>query len=598
MSPRYLLVVAREQQDGWSELLDDLSRRAGLGLAFKGRRVAVLVNQACTCLAAGEAACIIGTLFHRHGPAQPISQINAAEAASIEATQGDALLHRFWGGYVAAVDCGASVRVIRDPSAALSCYFASVGGCTLFAPDAELLVECGATPNLDWVALARDLYVAGVPSPETCLSGISELLGGFAVRIPAPDRQFQCWSPWEHVGQEPGGEEDEAAERLSRTVRHCMRAWSSGRGPLLLSVSGGLDSSIVAAALAQAKANVTCLTMYSEDPSGDERVFARALCTDLGLPLLERPYCLEDIDIAEPLGAHLPRPRDRTQALSYERTHLEVARAMGADAFVTGNGGDSVFGYSQSAAAIADRYLAEGLGRGTVHTLRNICKQTGCSLADAVMAAWRIVRGPRGYRCRPNPLFLDPELVTEFAPTRIDHPWLEAPAGALPGKAAHIAWILRVQQCLEPSRGRHFTVLNPLMSQPVVECCLGVPSWQWRSGGRDRALARRAFADMLPRQIVERKIKGSPGHFAGQILERLRDGIRERLLNGHLARQGIIDTSALNAVLGDERPCSEDRRVRILELVAAEAWLDSWASRLRGPATMDVSSPTPGRPRS
>ncbi|MFD2134618.1 hypothetical protein ACFSLT_04130 [Novosphingobium resinovorum] len=37
-----------------------------------------------------------------------------------------------------------------------------------------------------------------------------------------------------------------------------------------------------------------------------------------------------------------------------------------------------------------------------------------------------------------------------------------------------------------------------------------MPSWQWRHGGRDRAVAREAFATALPAQITARRSKGAP----------------------------------------------------------------------------------------
>lgn len=597
MSPRYLLVIAEAEAD-WPELLDRIARRTGLTLAFAHDRFAVFVNGVCRCLGTGERACVIGTLFHRHGLAQPITRLNTSEAASIVESEGDALLGSFWGGYVAMVATAGSVRIIRDPSGTFPCYFARRTGCVAFASDAVLLVESGlAGVDFDWCALARDFFSAGMPAVETALRGIYELLPGFALRFPGEMHQEPVWSPWDHIAEQDE-DTDAAAERLSRTVKHCVRAWASGRGRVLVSVSGGLDSSVVAAALAEAGAEATCLTMYGEDPSGDEREFARALCAHLGFPLVEKPYRLEDIDIREPLGTHLPRPRDRTQALAYEHAHLDVARTIGAEAFVTGNGGDSVFGYSQSAAPVADRYLSEGLHLETFRTLLDVCRQTGCSLFDAGMAAWRIARGPHAYGCRPNPLFLDRSVVGELTGIRFDHPWLNAPADALPGKAAHIAWILRVQQSLEPSRGHQVPVLNPLMSQPIIESCLAVPSWQWRAGGRDRSLARHAFAADLPRVIVERRIKGSPGHFAARILDHFGPAIRQRLLDGQLARQGIIDTRAVEEALTGERPCTDEQRVRILELVAAEAWLDSWASLGRALSGVEDSIRSPVDARS
>jgi asparagine synthase (glutamine-hydrolysing) len=350
---------------------------------------------------------------------------------------------------------------------------------------------------------------------------------------------------------------------------------------LLLSCSGGLDSSIVAAALAQSGAETIGLTMYGEDPSGDERPYARVLCEHLGVPLVERAYALAAIDIDEPLGRHLPRPTDRSHALAYERAHLETARSVGARAFVTGNGGDSVFGYSQSAAAAADRYLHQGLVPGLAGTLRDICIQTGCSMSEAALSALRLARRAPVYRCRPDVMFLDPDLAASLGDSMVDHPWLDAPAGALPGKAAHIASILRVQQCLEPARGRELPVINPLMSQPVIETCLAVPSWLWRTGGRDRALARSAFRNRLPAAVLGRRIKGGPDGFAAQVLEHFRAPIRERLLDGQLARERIIDRDAIERELADPRPSDGQRRARILEFVAAEAWIGSWSRRKR-----------------
>lgn len=579
MRPRFLLVVG-EETPGRAHLVERLVGQTGFTLAFTHPRLAALVNADCSCLAAGEGSCIIGTLFRRHGRAEQLASLDEADIAAVAFGEGDVLLQSFWGGYVAAVSGSRSVRILRDPSAAISCYFVEAQGCTIFASDAALLVETGLVSiSIDWHELGRHFARAGVPAPATCLSGVSELLPGFAIRVPGEaGRQLPCWSPWDHA-ERLDSRPDPPAERLARTIKQCVGAWAPNGRRLLVSVSGGLDSSVVAASLAAAGAEAVCLTMFGEDPAGDERPFARTLCQHLGFRLIERPYCLDRIDISEPLGTHLPRPQDRTHSLEYERAHLEVADEIGADAFMTGNGGDSVFAYSQSAAAIADRYFAEGLGSGLFETLMDVCRQTGCNMADALAAAWRIGRRGRSYRCRPNLLFLDAGIFEALPANLLDHPWLDAPAGALPGKAAHIASVLRLLQAMEPSRARYLAAFNPLMSQPIVEQCLAIPSWEWRAGGRDRALARLAFAKDLPAAILSRRVKGGPSQFAAQLLDRFRPAIRERLLGGRLASHGIIDAKAVDAALREERRCSGEERVRILEFVAAEAWLDSWIAR-------------------
>lgn len=596
MSPRYLLLLG-EQLAQRQVLLRSLSRRSGLSPAFSNSRMTALIHRDCGCVPVGEAGCILGSLFHRNGPASPIARLTAAEAGSIAESRGQALISSHWGSYAAAIGDGRGVRILRDPSGNFPCYHASCDGIAAFASDADLLVTAGLAPvSVDCEEIGRQLYRAFVPAPATALRGIRELLAGFTIEYPhGLDRPEPCWSPWNHV-QHRGDEPAEAADRLKRVVRHCVQAAVPGGRPVLLSVSGGLDSSILATCLAKDAPETVCLTMYTDDPSGDERPYARALCRYLDLPLIERPYRLEDVNIKEPLAANLPRPRDRTQANAHERVHHAVAREIGAGAFMTGNGGDHVFGYSQSAAPIADRYLAQGLSQGLFASLLDVCRQTGCSIADALRQAWQLSRQWPPYRVRPNPLFLAPGFAASLGPADLDHPWLDAPPGALPGKAAHVATILRVQPNLEPSGGTEFPLLNPLVSQPVVEACLAIPSWDWRAGGRDRALARHAFASDLPASILDRRVKGSPGRFAARLLDHFREDIRERLLGGSLAANRILDTAALDQILAGERPVPDLQRVRILELVNAEAWIDHWIARARSavPGPLPASAaPTP-----
>ena len=594
MRPRYLLVAGQGAGEG-AERLALANLPAGFQSAFSRPGLSAFVNEGCGCRPVEGAGCILGTLMRRGGEMREVASLSPGEAASISAGGGAVLLRRYWGGYVAALTGTDGVRVMRDPSAALPCYFVRGGGFAAFASDAELLVELGlAQIEIDWRSLAAHLYADGVPSSATALFRIYELLPGFVIE-PGADcawrTQSLFWSPWDHVAQMHGAGEEAAAERVRWTVGRCVGLLAERQGRLLVSISGGLDSSIVAASLAAAGAEATCLTLYGEDPESDERPFARLLCKHLRLPLVERPYRVEDIDLAEAPAPHLPRPSDRTHALSYERAHLKVALNIGAEAFVTGNGGDSVFGYSQSAAAIADRYLHEGLSPGLAATVRDICVQTGCGIFEAVANAVRIARGPRSYRCRGRDMFLDREAVAALGGAALAHPWLDAPAGALPGKSAHVASILRVLQCLEPGRGSVLPVLNPLLSQPVVETCLSVPSWNWRTGGLDRSLARRAFAADLPPAIVRRHVKGGPDGFTARILDRFRRQIRERLLDGHLAREKIVDGRAVAHELDHGRGGGEER-ARILELVAAEAWIERWLARRSGPG----ASQGPGEP--
>ncbi|MEN3746085.1 asparagine synthase-related protein [Sphingomonas sp. HF-S3] len=574
MRPRYLLLVGPEAVPA----ANCAAQATGLHLAWSAPSVAILVNDSCSCLEIDSQATVVGTLFHRHGPARPIEAFGEAEQVTLARDGTQALLRSYWGGYLALLMRGDAVEILRDPSASLPCYRARSGRTALFASDVDLLAQTKGEPlAIDWNALGRFLHSCGLPTTETALEGVSVLLPGDAILLDgASERTSPGWSPWDFV--EPRAEEPNATvERLRRTIELCVAGLSARYKHPLVSLSGGLDSSIVAACLARAGRTASCLTMYTDDPAGDERGFAGTLCTELGLPLATCRYDLGNVDLGRALGAHLPFPVGRAEAQPYEAAHRAVAARVGADAFFSGNGGDNVFGFSQSAAALADRALYEGPGAGAFATLRDICRQTGAGPLRVTRAAARIAGQPAAYVWKPSLGFLHPDLIASLSDRVFTHRWLDAPPGALPGKAAHIAGLLRAHLTLESDRSRIAPLVNPLLAQPIVEACLSIPSWQWREGGRDRAAVRSAFAGRLPEGILARRVKGTPDPFCGEIVQRTREELRARLLDGQLVARRILDPNAIDEALRPDRSTSAEQNVRLLELVNAEAWCGGWS---------------------
>lgn len=566
-----------------AELADTLGFR--VVLAEPG--LAILTSSAQFLILPGDAGVVLGTLFARFGPPIALTRLDEHEAGEIAASRGQRLIERYWGGYCALLRERGSTTVLRDPSGALPCFHVHVGGLRLFASDAGLLRATGLwRPAVAWEGLARHLYAAALPAEATPLVGLQELLAGTAAIVLDDQCRLEPrWSPWDHVTETADLNAADRAEALRRVVQGCVTAWASRFSQILIGVSGGLDSSIVAAAVAAARVPLVAMTMVTEDPEGDERMFAEALCGSLGVDLIEAHYAIEDIDVRTSCVAHLARPIGRTHALAYDRAMHRAARAFSVDAFFSGNGGDNVFAYSQSARSIADRFLTEGRGAGLVSTCRDVCRLTGCTPWQAIASAVRIVvKRDAPYRWRPDTGFLAADVAAAQSGVPLRHPWLDPPPKALPGKEAHIAALLRIQSGLEGyDRGLWPPMINPLMAQPVVEACLAIPTWHWVTGGRNRAVARMAFADALPRAILDRTTKGGPDGFANQLLTRHRAEIRERLLGGHMAQAGLLDTAALDAALLAEKPDRGIDQVRILSFVDTEAWIDHWNGALPTP---------------
>lgn len=163
MRARYLALVSTGAELAGRPL--EIAERTGLRLARCTPRIAVLVNQACGCLEIDGYGVVLGTLFHRHGPARAIQALGDAERSALTRGGNEALLKSYWGGYLVVRIQGETVEILRDPSAALPCYRAQAGGIAMLASDVELLTMAGGAPKgVDWDALGRMLYSCGLPT--------------------------------------------------------------------------------------------------------------------------------------------------------------------------------------------------------------------------------------------------------------------------------------------------------------------------------------------------------------------------------------------------------------------------------------------------
>ena len=117
---------------------------------------------------------------------------------------------------------------------------------------------------------------------------------------------------------------------------------------------------------------------------------------------------------------------------------------------------------------------------------------------------------------------------------------------------------------------------SPLASQPLVEFCIGIPTWIWAHGGMNRALARAAFAHDLPPAVMARTSKAGPDSFVRQVFAQNRTVIGERLLDGLLAANGVIDRRAVEEALATDETEDDSNFDRVLDLLEAENWARSW----------------------
>ncbi|WP_448659189.1 asparagine synthase-related protein [Sphingomonas sp. CJ99] len=491
----------------------------------------------------------------------------------------DDLVGRCWGNYVAVTSQGDEVTILRAPMGCLPVYWTQANGMALIAARAgDLLEASGIRPSIDWHAMAEHLAFPHLRGTATGLSGISELVPGERLHVtPAATHRTLAWSPWRFTAPEMAIPDPAIAAALVRdTAIRATAGLAGAHARPLLELSGGLDSSILAACLTRSNMQAFAINLVTSNGEGDERVHAGRVAGHCGLSLALRDVS-DAVDLTMVDREGLARPGLPMLIRPADALLSEAAGSLGADAFVSGTGGDSVLCSPASAAPAADRLRREGVGTGFARTVIEIARLRNASAWRVTALAIRQALRPPLHRYWPQvPGFMAPDAIPAQPAA---HPWFSEPDGLLPGRRSHVRSILAAMAHLDGyPRQRHRPSLFPLMSQPVVEACLRVPSWLQVANGRNRAVAREAFRSLLPAGHVDRGAKGGLDRFAMHAILANQAGLRAFLLDGALAAGGLVDRPRLEAYLCGGALPADERMFLLLPLIDAEAWARGWLS--------------------
>ncbi|HEY8616069.1 asparagine synthase C-terminal domain-containing protein [Phenylobacterium sp.] len=485
-----------------------------------------------------------------------------------------------FGGYVALLEdpAGGPWCAFRDPSGAVEALAWTWADLAVLASGLELAPAAlrPARLALDWRVIADFVRRPVAMGSAVALDGLQGLAPGELRRVgAAAEAGVQLWTPLHWVAHPD--EDPDPELRLRETVQSAVAGLLAPYGRVVVELSGGFDSSVVAAALVRAGLadRVAAALHYVGDRrEADERPWAQAIAAHLGLPLqpVTRPADAA-IDPAE-FAPVVREARPPYAALDTARDvdSAERLQALGAEAIVTGKGGDSNFFQMPTPAVLADRLRAKGLA-------------AFADPAGPAMARWlrRSLWSVSREALRPGPVWSG-EGPGRFGgaalgeiPAAPAHPWLAGLEAAPPGKRVQVAALVGTQLSVGASRrSRVADVVQPLLAQPVMELCLSLPSWRLLDGGRDRALARRAFAGWLPEAVAWRRSKGMLTSIYARRLAAGLGPVRAYLLDGVLVGAGLLDRAAIEAALCEEALMRSTEAFDLVTACALEAWVRRW----------------------
>jgi len=455
-----------------------------------------------------------------------------------------------------------------------------------FSTSLRVLLALPGTPReLDEEMLAQFLALNHAFPRRTLYKGIERIPGRTLASIdsggahrrvywsPSPDAAAGCRTLADYV------------ERGRALFDQAVEAVTGDCGDVAIATSGGLDSSAVAASVAQlGRADrITCYTLVP--PSGfdvdvgpyryaDERDKVAALA---------RMHPALDVRLVAPEKSHAVVEHD---ARYFARTHLPTLgpTVLGWTSFLTDEvergghplllgGGMGNWGLSWGGDLSLPALLATGDLSGFAREFVALARETERSWPQTLASdlVWPIA--PRwarrlGHRLRGR----GPVDVTRYSAVSPDYvaqhgldrgwaeqgfdPWFQVKGWDAAAFRAHYLFDRRPPHVDAPpwlDDGCSFDQRNPHTDRRVLEFALAVPERFYRRGGVARSFARALFADRLPVEILQERRRGAGGGdwFANLTARRAAIAADIERLDGSPMARRLIDLPRLRRLVAD-----------------------------------------------
>lgn len=529
---------------------------------------------------------VFGQMFRTLESSEPNCEslhLSDEEQVAIAHSLGEVIPQRYWGRYVAFLKTDSGFSVISDPTSGIPCFYTIINGVVLVFSNLELcdfLDKSQFTINTDFI---RKLLVYDkIQTGETGLLEVSELLGGQRIIF----RKNECcknfiWNPGDVARQPFSGGPEAAAQLLKRTTEQVAAAWAARFKRIELNLSGGLDSSIVLACLSKAigpeQVRAVHYLLDSDDLS--ELKFAQMASEHFRCPLAIEKRSPRSI--LPPPDSHPPSVRPFREFLEPEDSVYELH--PGTMTF-TGQGGDHLFWAKRSHVRLSDYLAIKGINWRVFSEIAETAQLTGKSIFDVVnCAADEVLR--RDAQSEFIQAMVDRETrVTAPIYKELDlhdlRPFAKSWTEGLPrGKAEQVGSLMHlVHVRTAMARNKPRSLVHPLISQPLLELCLRIPTFLLSYRGESRGLIRAAFSKELPPQIARRFTKGRASRFFSEQTRTNQPRIREALAFGALVEMQIVQSQDVLRFID----CSEYRTHKygkvLPNLYMIEAWLRTWIS--------------------
>lgn len=518
---------------------------------------------------------------------------------------GEAMLGRLNGIFAFALWDSRARKLLlaRDGVGVKPLYYAEPREGFLFASELKALLQASVVDRrLDQAALCRYLTFLWCPAPNTAFAAVKKLEPGHAMVV----QEGRVVRRWRYYDLPNGRAEvlgvpyGEAARRVREAVREAVSRQMVADVPVGAFLSGGLDSSAVAA-FAKAHAGKHRLQCFTIDFDGDA---AREEGMTEDLPYARKVARHLDVDlhvvrVGPEMADELPRMLYHLDEPQADPAPLNVlfisrlARQHGIKVLLSGGGGDDIFaGYRRHYALMQEQYWA-WLPRGIRSALtsgvgylparwppaRRVAKafQYAALDGDDRLAGYFYWTSPELLRSLCGPVLR--EALTASTPVAP----LLATLASLPAGTPPLERMLYLE-------GKHFLAdhnLNytdkmsmaagvevrvPLLDPELVALAARLPGKYKQHGRTGKWIFKRAMEPYLPRDVIYRPKTGFGAPLRRWLRHELAPIVEDVLSPGSIRNRGLFDVEGVKSLVDMDRAGRIDGTYTIFSLMCIELW--------------------------
>lgn len=516
---------------------------------------------------------------------------------------GPGALSRLDGMFALAVhdDRTGHVWLARDRIGIKPLFAAVSATRVLFGSEIKAILAGGIDRSPGHVALDEFLAWEYVPAPRTLFQAVEKVEAGGLLRIDLANAAIERRRWWqldvEKCAAEAGTstvDRDALVGKVDATLARAVRTQLISDVPLGAFLSGGVDSSIIAANMP----NPTTFSIGFDDPSYDELRWARRVAEHLGTRHHTQVLKTEAGDLFDRLMHFMEDPIADVSIFPtflvsrLARDHVTVA--------LSGDGGDELFGgyetyVAQEASRLWHRCPAF-VRRAAVHGLaRSRPRPAKKGLCNSARRFAQGVTGDRRLEHARWRLFLSSELrrqlyTDEF---RSDLPddvgahvlSLFEEADSLPPTGRRLYVDMRsylVDNCLvkvdRMSMACSLEVRVPFLDRRVVELAFGLPDAMKVHGRVTKPLLKQVAMKHVPADCVMRPKEGFSIPMKHWLRGELRPLVEDLLSADRLRAEGRFRVPTVERLKREHFEGTENHSHLLWALLVFQDWRDRWVA--------------------